>query len=262
MEKAEQNLIEKFFDQELSPEEGKQLKEKLRNDPGFKEEFLKHKAVIEGTKEAYFEELKKEFEELDKELDQEENNISSGNSRSGIFSLRPPMMQMAASFIILAIAAASGAYFLLQPAQHSDAFDEFYTTYPNVTYVIDRNMADEAEEVKEPFLDYEIEEYSKAYRGFDEILRDQPENHEARFYKGLSAIELGKEEEARKELNTILDNTDRDFDLYEQAIWYLALTHLKSDNPEKAKSKLKDYSFRDPAYEQKSQELIERIEKI
>ena len=250
MEKKDYKLIEDFFDQELTEDQIQEVFKKAQNDPEFKKELYRQKAIIEGIREQCYEDLKEKFRQWDEELDKRSSNGSFFTQWGN----------MAAAVIVIMLVSVVGVYFFLQPAAHEQTFNEFYEPYPNVAHIIDRQMEELGKPERQPFIYYEAGQYERAYEHFESFLKEHPDHLEARFYKALSALEINKPDKAIEEFEKVGQAADEDFMLLDQTYWYMALAKLKNNQQQEAIDQLKDFSFRDHVYKDKSTELLEKLE--
>ncbi|MCB0707264.1 MAG: hypothetical protein KDC34_18230 [Saprospiraceae bacterium] len=79
--------------------------------------------------------------------------------------------------------------------------------------------------------------YEKAIPLQEAYLIENPDDNEGKLYLGISYLETGKAEDALAIFEALASGTS----LYkEEGTWYKALTYLKMEQPEKAKSTLKE----------------------
>jgi len=81
---------------------------------------------------------------------------------------------------------------------------------------------------------FQQEDYTAALKAFAAIIEDQPENLKARYYAGLSALELERFATALAHLNYLVGPEPR-HTYFEDALWQLGQTYLRKGDTTQAK---------------------------
>ncbi len=108
---------------------------------------------------------------------------------------------------------------------------------------------------KEAIQNYNLGFYQAAVLSFDSLLIQKEDDNQLRLYKGIAHLEMDEFEKAEEELSTVRINSDI---FFEEASWYLALVHIKTDNIVEAEVflneiiKLENSFFYDKAIEMNS----------
>jgi tetratricopeptide (TPR) repeat protein len=220
------DLINRYFENSLSPEEQKLFNNLLQNDATFKEEFLFQKDLKQVIAVSQQEELKSTLSHI-------EENVQK-NSR---FMIVPKKWMVAASLLLITTLGMWTVKSLYYPSN-----DEIYETY----FEVDRNtiqpvVRGESLNTIEyrAFVAYEAQDYYKAINLFNSV--KNPDEIYIIYYKGLCFLALEKTDEAIALLSNVANTTTIDgksADLEEKANWYLALAYLKNNDTENAISRL------------------------
>tara|TARA_R110000868_G_scaffold373423_1_gene637516 strand:- start:8383 stop:9111 length:729 start_codon:yes stop_codon:yes gene_type:complete len=211
----QEDLIEKYIQNKLSPEEELMVDELLQNDSIFKRELTLHanlKKVIKNDDNDNFRNLISELESKAK--------IESPMVR------RTYMKWLAAASILLLLGL---SYFLTldQKATSNELFTSYFEPYRNVVQPLERG-SDQQDEKSLAFLAYEKGEYDKAIALFSELYTTTKEPYYL-FYKANALLKLEKANEA---VPLLLEHLQTKDTLTEKTNWYLALAYLKlNDKP-------------------------------
>lgn len=101
--------------------------------------------------------------------------------------------------------------------------------------------------------------YTNAYNSLNKYLESEPNDVEATLYKGISLLELNNIDDAKPIFQSI-SNGSSVFKV--EALWYLALAHLKDDEPEQCTDTLNELiaQNQDIKLVKRAEELLARLE--
>ena len=220
------DLINRYFENALSPKEQKLFNDLLQNDASFKEEFLFEKNLKKVIKVNQEEELKSRLSQIEEKA----------TSNSG-FMIMPKKWMVAASLAIitsLGVWSIKSSYF---PSNEA-IFEDYFEADRNTVHPVVRGEVMKSIEYR-AFVAYEYQDYYKAINLFNSVKR--PGEAHVFFYKGLCFLALDKYDEAITLLNQVAENSPlvvNSSDFEEKANWYLALAYLKKNDKEQAIAKL------------------------
>jgi tetratricopeptide (TPR) repeat protein len=141
-------------------------------------------------------------------------------------------------------------------------FDNIYVTYykPYRNVVVSYNRSgDKAGSLKEEaFSKYAQGDYVKAIKKFQEI-NNNDKDAVIHFYLANAYMAIGEMNKAQANFRFVLTN---DSIFMDQTKWFLALTYLKCNKPNKASELLKELVNHENAYKTKATEIISLIKSI
>ena len=216
-------LIERYFENSLSPKERLEFNDLLQNNEDFRKEFLFHKDLKKAI-------TRHQNDELKETLGKFESNLNK-NSR---FSVIPVKWLAAAS---LALLLSVGSWMVKNNVFPSNEriFDSYYEPYPNTVLPIVRG--DELHTIEyRAFLAYEAGEYHKAINLFNSV--ENSEDKYIQFYQALCLLSVDKTEEAIHTLIPLTKSspgTLQNIDCRQKATWYVGLAYLKQGDEEEAR---------------------------
>lgn len=222
------DLIDRYFDNSLSPKEQLLFNDLLLNDPDFKNEFVFRKdlkKVIAASQQ----------EDLKSTLGQFENKIQ----RSSRLMFLPKKWLVAASIMILAsvgIYSVKSTYYPSNNAIYEMYFQSCRNTIQPVVRGENPNTIENS-----AFVAYEAHDYHKAINLFNSVA--DPDAAYINFYKALSYLEIDRSSKAIELLLPISKATNlqgKSANFSEKANWYLALAYLKNQENHKA---IKELSY-------------------
>ncbi|MGI9530138.1 tetratricopeptide repeat protein [Lutimonas sp.] len=220
------DLIDSYFENSLSPKEQKIFNDLLQNNIDFKNEFQFQKDLKKVIASKQREELKSVLTEIEERAQR----------KSTILSI-PKKWMVAASLLIIVGIGTWGVKSTYYPSNESIYSDYFEPSRNTVQPVVRGENINTIE--YRAFVAYESENYHKAINLFNSV--KNPDEAYVDFYKGLCLMATDKTHEAIEILEPIskmtqLEGKNKDFS--EKARWYLALNYVKLNDDTKAKNTL------------------------
>ena len=219
-------LIDKYFNNSLSPKEQLKFNELLQNDDKFKKEFVFQKDLKKVISKHQQNDLKKVIEDFEKE-----------NSNMKFINI-PKKWLVAASIVFLI-----GVGFVFVKSNFYPSSEQLYVEnfepYRNIVFPVERSIPSNSIE-QSAFVAYENNNYHKAINLFNSI----PNNNDnyVIFYKAMCYMSLDKTEEAVNLLLSISDNNSgkNGTNFEEISTWYLGLAYLKLEQNNDAMEQFKN----------------------
>lgn len=233
-----EQLLERYFENQLSEEEQRIFKNYLDTDASFAAEFTFQKKVQQAI-------ALNEREALKKKLQSFETAKSNTNWIS--------KWSVAASITLALVA---GYWFMNQSPDNIELYNQYYQTYPNVIAPTVRGES-KTDLKSKAFFAYDTRNYQKAYVLFSQLYATDKEDY-ALFYSSVSLIELDKHSEALLLLEKFNTATNNPFSPF--VAWYKALTYLKLDDKEKAIELLQPLSEIQNPQQEQAQKLLEELD--
>jgi len=233
------DLLGKFFNGKLDPEEQQTFDRLLKEDAAFRQQVTFERNVRKAI-------TLTERARLKQELQSFRVSKPSTTGRAGRWTL------IAASFAgIILISYLAISRFSEQSAEN--LYTSYYQPYPNMIAPVSRgNEADSPE--AEAFASYDMENYAGSARLFDQLYNSGKAGY-ALLYAGISYLETGQTDKAIRRLK-VLSNTENDF--APAARWYLALAYLKDGNRQAAEEALRSLTNHTEFSEQ-ARQLLEAL---
>ena len=250
-----EELIDRFLQDRLSPEEKAEFDSMLEKDSAFREEL----SLMSHVKISL--EKKAEATVLEKIL-----SISSKQELEGIIRRTKKQPRRSSLYIATAAVACIILIFIyigIQPKYSADfLFKEYYTTLPyeNIPTRGGNNLSDEQIELRiTADRLYREKKYTEALAQYRRITSNLeysqiPEN--ILFYSSVCLIEADQYDKAISNLSYLFHNG-----VYfpDQAGWYLALSYLKKNQREEAKSVLQKLITNETEYAEESSKLLNKL---
>jgi len=216
------DLIEKYFENSLTPKEQLIFNDLLQNDKTFKKEFIFEKDLKKVIAINQKENLKSTLQNFESKIE----------NKSKIFFL-PKKWLVAASIILLV---GIGFWFVKNSYFPSDEklYTQNFELYRNIIQPIVRGENTNTIEYK-AFVAYENKECHKAINLFNSSINSEADY--IRFYKAMCYLSLNKTSNAINLLLPIATSetkNDSNKNFKEIANWYLGLAYLKNNEKNKA----------------------------
>ena len=246
-------LIEKYIEKRITDEELKEFEKLFSEDRSFQDLYKTMTAHIAGIKNSARKGLLNDLKKLDDQLPE--------------VPLKGPLQRKGISRWIgwsLAAACVAGIIWVISTfaPDNNKRFDNIYVTYykPYRNVVVSYNRSgDIAGSLKEEaFSSYAQGDYAKAIEKFQEI-NNSDKDAVIHFYLANAYMAAGKMSKAQENFRLVLTN---DSIFMDQTKWFLALTYLKCNKPNKASELLKELVNHENAYKTKATEIISLIKSI
>src|SRR5690606_15214592 len=235
------DLVERYFDNELSEGESALVVKRLKTDAEFKAVFDRERALIRSIRAAG---LSRDLQLL-KEI---ERGISA-SSQGTVRRIQPWYYAAAAAVVLFAVA----TVWLFPNRQTPDElFNDYFTPLSN-TFA--PTLRSETLSQPEAFMYYDRGDYATSASLFGEMLV-QEANPDVLLLSANANLAAGNTSVAEEHLLTLI----RDFDEYDTpAKWYLGLCYLKQGNVDKARTVLEELGQREVFYTGQARELLRKV---
>lgn len=212
-------LLEQYLDGALSAEEAGNVEALLAADPIVKQEFQVMKLAIEAIKYAG---LKEQVAAIHQEMRGQKKAHST--KPATVVSMTRWTMRIAAG--LLFFVGAIGVYKYMSVSSQS-VYQDYYQQYE-----LGRTRGSQADLLETAFR-------NKNWNKVIDIInaQTQPDN-KSLFLSGIALLETGNTTEAINKFNTVITSnasTGNDY-FNDEAEYYLALSHIRNNDPEKATS--------------------------
>lgn len=238
------DLIDRYFENSLTPKEQIIFNDLLQNDTDFNEEFKFQKDLKKVISINQQEELKQVL-----------RNKEAHIKKDSIFSLLPKKWMVAASFVLLLGLSTWTIKSTFYPSNEA-IYAEYFQPARNIVHPVVRGEEVNTIEYK-AFVAYESKDYYKAINLFNSV--KDSDKTSILFYKSLCFLALNKSEEAISILSPLAKAdhlVGEDGEIYEMSKWYLGLAYIQNSDKEKAAVQFSEI-IDDPTAKFKKQEAIE-----
>ncbi|MGB5436784.1 MAG: tetratricopeptide repeat protein [Maribacter sp.] len=243
MDKEE--LLYKFFSNQLTEEQKKTFHQLLETDVEFKAQFEFENDLKRVIKKNQNENLKHKLIGFEKEINAKDKN----NPSKWTFS----NWSIAASIALLVGLGWLG-YNLMSGPNYSKLYAANFQEYPNTVYTITRGEGEETKE-REAFVAYESGDYDTALQNFAQISVDNKEYLD--FYRAQSHLNLNELEDAKKDFQKVIA---ADTNFVGESYWYLALIYLKEKDKENAVGSLQILTTKYEYNKGKAEALLKELD--
>lgn len=254
-EEKDLTLIEKYFRNELNAQERKEVEVRRQSDAAFHEKMQWHEDFMDVVREERNQEIKSFLKEEEKRFIKTENNNNT-NTSSKIIQIN--WIRWAAAVLVL-----GAVTWLIWSSLSFDSqkiYATHFTPYPNDLVSIERAAAPSSAEddpLKKAFIAYQNNEFDKAVRQFDQLLASTSSDS-LLFFKAVALLSKGDTELAINILEEL--NKKEDWRYNEAVRWYLALSYLKLQQTDQARSLLEQIVNQEGGHFQQSsaKEILEK----
>ena len=203
-------LIQKYFLNELSNSEEQNLHELLKYDVDFKQEFIFQENLNKVIKAEERSKLKAKLNKFEEGIDKGNVSITRWNP------------WMVAASVVLLIAAGWVSYNTLFNTNYDNLYATNYRAYPNTVYAITRGDSVETLERK-AFSAYDSGDYVYAINYF----KDLTENNDLDYVDFYLAQAYLKSDSVQKSIVLFKKVIEKNGSFVAESNWYLALAYLK-----------------------------------
>lgn len=249
MEKDNYTLIEKYLNGELNETEKKDFQNRLASDPEFSEEYTLQKSMnifLEKDRnqpalESKLASIGNDFF-LEEKIENDEKVIPIHRNKNRNRWL----------IGLIATAAVAAILVFFNPFLEKDLYNQ-YASHSPISLTEKSTGSDLASKAETAFNEGE---YTLAYKNLTTYLQENSDNQKAQLSLGISALEIGKTDEAISIFTKISNGSST---LKNYGTWYLGLAYVKQKDFEKAKVVLNQVSESEAMLYKKAKELLENL---
>jgi len=261
MNMNKRDIIDKYIKGTLSGEDFKSFEKELLSDPQLAEEVKLQREIDEALKEKDVMELHAQlngiFENIKEEITNKEavpKAIEIKTRPKYIFNIK---WQYAAAAGVAAFVGISGIFYItMRPAQNDRLYVQYFKPY-DAPSIVRSGTAISEDNYQRAMNEYNSGNYKQAFEMLDKLSADDPTDMSVLFFKGISAMELNKLEDALTLFKKIISNKSS---LYtESAEWYQALCLLKKNNKTEAVILFGKIAFGNSYYKNEAKKILEKI---
>jgi hypothetical protein len=237
-------LIEKYFDEELSEVDAATFERRLNTDDGFRTLVEQEKYLIGAIRMQGLTDELGQLKRMEATLkDPSLSFLQTSNRRWYI---------LAAAVVSLIIIA---RFALMPPVTTESLYQDHFRPYPNIFEPQLRGEA-RADKRTEAFKAYDKRDYAQAATLFRALLQNQ-QDPGALLLLGNSNLMIGNTDEAIANFSQLVNEPS---ELSVQAKWFLSLAYLKKDDTTRALPLLKELAATDVSYAAKAREILKDME--
>jgi TolA-binding protein len=237
--------IEAFLAGELTGKELEKFKAQLTTDSLFSEEVQLHYEVNESIHDNEIAQIRDKVRKVLSYTHQTHTKIKL---------YRRIAFYAAAAVISLLIVL---NIFISKQNNTTELFTEYYKPYnPDITL---RSTTLEKNSVQFAYKLYQDKEYGPAFHILDNYLHEHANDLTARFYYGMCALELNKNDIAIYAFRDVIE-TNNNSPFAEHAEWYLGLTYVKVEKKDSAKIYFNRIIDESGYHSEKASEILSSID--
>jgi hypothetical protein len=255
------NIIDKYIKGTLSGEDLKNFEKELLSDHQLAEEVKLQHEIDEALKEKDVMELHAQlngiFENIKEEITNKEAAPKAAEIKTKpkyIFNMK---WQYAAAAGLAALVGVSGIFYVtMRPAQNDRLYAQYFKPY-DAPSIVRSGSAPTEDNYQQAMNEYNSGNYKQAFDMLDKLSADDHKDMSVLFFKGISAMELNKLEDALALFEKIISNKSS---LYtESAEWYQALCLLKKNNKTDAIVLFGKIASSNSYYKNEAKKILEKI---
>lgn len=230
-------LIEKYFENNLTSEEQFLFDEKLNQDAEFKAEFEFHLELKNAINLTERQKIKKEIQKFEIK------------AKTPVFYLKS-YFKYAAIFLVMF----SLWFVMFNNTSNNELYNSYFDPYPNTVISNTRSDVNEKTIIEEAFIAYDLGEYDKANDLFENALNTTKTEY-ILFYKAICLMELNK----HKDAIILFESTNLSNEYHEKSLWFEALCYLKLNNKSVARQKLETLVKKKSFKNTEAEELLSKL---
>ncbi|PKD19445.1 hypothetical protein APR41_15915 [Salegentibacter salinarum] len=232
-----EELIEKYFSNQLSENEFQQLEQLLQEDAELRENFYNELEIKQAITQEKHVSLKERLQKLEKK---------PTNKKSWY-------LYAAAVTILIVI---GSLFYNLKT--NDQLYAENFEAYPNVISLSTRSEVSIENKESEAFKLYDAEKFNKAAIAFQDLYEKNEKDY-LRFYHGVSLLAKNNTIEGIEVLEGY-DWQEQQSDFTIPAFWYVGLAYLKLEKTSEARNYLKKVALSDSQLRSQAQRLLKQLD--
>ena len=245
-------MLDRYLRDEMNEQERRLFEEQLATDEALSEELDLQRDTIEGIGIDGSHALKKRLQALEAELTNPAPVVGDEKKTNRRFLMT--WVAVAASLLTVVLL---GYLFVPSASSPQELYAAHYQPFPNLINPTQRSTEVEEETgLGRAVRAYDEQQYAEALTLFEEgnALSDPSYT----FYYAASYLALDQPVQAIPLLERVVQEKTGLF--YEPSLWYLALAHLKANDPAVARPYLQTLAEQEGDYAREARELLEEID--
>jgi tetratricopeptide (TPR) repeat protein len=238
-------LIENYISGTLSEVQQKELENLMITDNSFIEEIKLYREVDQAILDDDLHKYRQKVKDL----------CSDPKSKtSGYFRIKKNLIKLSVAASIIFLIGISLWQIIVRQSP-----DKIYTSFyrPYEADFSIRSSEIITDKIQLSYMLYQKGDYETCFNILDNYLARNYDNFTARFFYGMSALELGKTKLAIEQLSEVESNVSTPYSIH--ARWYLSMVYLKTDNLDLAKKYLNILVAEDNFYSEKAKSVLESL---
>ncbi len=236
-------LLERYIEGEVTPEEQKSIRQRIKNDPEFQKEYELRLGINNAIKEKNIMQLRYKLSMIhDQEIKE---------SAGTVYQIFRRNWHLAAASITILILVGSLLISNLNEQGPDNLFKQYYS--PDAIFTARSSELSENLDLTTGLQKFQKQNYTEAIN----LLKNVSDNTVSDYYLGISYIETNQFLEAKNAFHKI---TQKDNNLFtEQAEWYKGLCLLKLKELTEAKELFTSISMSSSIYNQNAKEILKEL---
>ncbi len=248
------DLLDVYFSGALDEQELQSLENQLKTDARLEELFREYRDLRKGIDYSIMKTLKEDLHALEATLPEVRIKSQTGfQEEEPTIGRRFVLLKVAAALILIAVSIVV-VFQLQQPSSPQELFSQYFEPYPNEFVSAKRGDDVTADPMVQAFQAYDSQNYNVAIAGFTRLL-DVEENEMVLFYLGSAQLSQNQSQTAIATFERFLEISQ---DYRTEATWYLALSYLKENRAEAARSLLEEIKD-DQKFGQETAKILRRL---
>jgi tetratricopeptide (TPR) repeat protein len=242
------DIIEKYLDDQMKPDEKRRFEEDVLNDPEFKEEIKKHQLLIDGIRLHGRSQLLHKTKEWDAELG------AVPKAETIHRAISPFRWYYMAAAIVIIIVSVAVIYSNL-----NTGFDRVVAAhYEPYSYIPDtqRSESTEPSAIDEVFRNYDRQEYAKVI----DLVNDMEPSDKTEIFSFLQANAYQATGENTKAIHAFSEIANSDSMYATASKWYLALLYLSEKQPDRAMPLVEELMKSNTSFSPKANKLMKDLD--
>lgn len=241
-------LIERYYNENLTPEELEFFNEQLVKGADFAEEVKQFDFVFKGIDAVRAQELKQQFIAY-------EQKYLAKNNKSRFMQFARNQFSVAAVCSVFLLIGSTLFLFSNTDSNSEVLYSQYFEPYPNVIAPTTRALNHEVSSIYLAMNEYDAMNYSKAIVAFDVLLAHSGLKNEILFYKAVSLMSNGDHKAAKTQLELMYAHGE----FKNQRKWYLALASLQLEEFKETEVLLNEIVGDKSSYAVYAEELLEEF---
>ena len=238
------DLVERYFDNELSESDAQTLNERLKTDLEFRNMFDQERALIGSIRASGFRRDLLHLKEVEKEI------LKSRRAAAPRSRVSAWYYAAAAAIAVFAVAT---VWLIPERETPEQLFQAYFVPVVNAFEPTKRGLSETDRSAAYQY--YDAQNFQMAAEMFGQMLRDNKEP-ELLLLSANANLAIGNTDVARENLMILI----RDYDEMDMpAKWYLSLCYLKQGDTEQAREVLEELEQTEVSYTSKAKELLKKV---
>ena len=260
LDRTDHELIDRYLKGELEGEELRAFEGRVGSDAAFAKQVEERKDALSVLAAAGREALRERFRALHREMEDEQTNDHEDEEQTNDqHTTNNPgrgRIWWALAAVILLLIVPTLLYFSGSNPAPQELYASYFQPGKDRNFDVGRSVANA--QYAQGIEAFNANDFTNALPNFQDLSNQYPDSLIFQLFSGACHLGLTQPTQARQALTPIAEQPGNNY--HPAANWYIGLSHLQEDEPEKARPYFEKLENKESIYTEQARELLDKLD--